>query len=408
MTESSPTAPGGPDWLQERRRGAAETLINIGMPTTESEVWRYSPIDELDLSAFAGPAVNGHRPEPDIAGVAARVLIRDGIVAAIRVADQADRAGLVITAGITADEAPFRGPVDDEFVGVLNRAEARDPLYIDIPRGAVIDGVIAIDHEITSADALVATSLYVRAGADSEAIVVETRRSGAAPGLAVPVVDLDLGDAARLAYIDAQLLGESTWQLGQQHARVGAQATLAMFQVGLGGSYARMRTDCVLAGRGATGNLSAAYLGHDSQTLDFRTFQDHAAPDTTSDLLFKGAVDDDARSIYTGLIRVRPGAPGTAAFQTNRNIKLSERAWAQSVPNLEIENNDVHCSHASSIGPIDGDQRFYLESRGVPPGEADRLILTGFFDEVLGRIPAPDYVDELRSVIADRLREATA
>ena len=149
-----------------------------------------------------------------------------------------------------------------------------------------------------------------------------------------------------------------------------------------GGEYARLRTDCRLVGRGASGNLVSLYFGDGHQMLDFRTFQDHAAPDTTSDLLFKGAVDDDSHSVYTGLIRVRPTARGTNAFQTNRNIKLSDRAWAESVPNLEIENNDVRCSHASTVGPIDDEQRFYLESRGVPPdggraADRERLLRRG-------------------------------
>ena len=120
------------------------------------------------------------------------------------------------------------------------------------------------------------------------------------------------------------------------------------------------------SGAAPPARLRAVYFGEGDQTLDFRTFQDHAAPDTTSNLLFKGAVGGHSRSVYTGLIRVRKDARGTNAFQTNRNIKLSDDAWAESVPNLEIENNDVHCSHASTVGPIDEEQRFYLESRGVP------------------------------------------
>ena len=121
--------------------------------------------------------------------------------------------------------------------------------------------------------------------------------------------------------------------------------------------------------------------------LDFRTFQNHSAPDTNSNLLFVGAVEDRARSIYSGLIRVGPEARGTDAQQTNRILKLSEEVWADSVPNLEIENNDVRCAHASSVGPIDEDHRFYLESRGVPPDVAERLIVEGFFGEVRGRLP---------------------
>ena len=136
---------------------------------------------------------------------------------------------------------------------------------------------------------------------------------------------------------------------------------------------------------------------------DYRTFQLHDAPDTTSNLLFKGAVDDDARSVYTGLIRVEREARGTNAFQTNRNLKLSDRAWAESVPNLEIETNDVRCSHASTVGPIDEDQRFYLESRGVPTEIAERLIVAGFFDEVLERLPVDSVADLVTAAIARRL-----
>jgi Fe-S cluster assembly protein SufD len=177
---------------------------------------------------------------------------------------------------------------------------------------------------------------------------------------------------------------------------------------GFGGDYTRVRTDCRLVGRGATGDLLAAYFGDGDQTLDYRTFQDHLAPDTTSNLLFKGTVSDRSRSVYTGLIRVAKGARGTNAFQTNRNIKLSEEAWAESVPNLQIENNDVHCSHASAVGPIDEEQRFYLESRGVPTPVAERLIVAGFFAEVFDRLPADDLRATLDAAVADKLTAVLA
>jgi Fe-S cluster assembly protein SufD len=186
-------------------------------------------------------------------------------------------------------------------------------------------------------------------------------------------------------------------------AEADTQATVTSSVAAFGGEYARLRTECRLVGRGATANLVSLYFGDGHQMLDFRTFQDHRAEDTTSDLLFKGAVDDDSHSVYTGLIRVRPNARGTNAFQTNRNVKLSERAWAESVPNLEIETNDVRCSHASTVGPIDLDQRFYLESRGVPPEVAERLILTGFFDEVIERLPVPALAADLRRRVAAKL-----
>ena len=136
---------------------------------------------------------------------------------------------------------------------------------------------------------------------------------------------------------------------------------------------------------------------------DFRTLQDHLAPKTTSDLLFKGAMQGHAKSVYTGLIHIGKDAKGSSAFQTNRNIKLSEGAWAESVPNLDIENNDVHCSHASAVGPVDEEQRFYLESRGIPSGVAERLIVIGFFDEVLAQLPAQAWRPGLRAEIIAKL-----
>src|SRR5439155_23854843 len=132
------------------------------------------------------------------------------------------------------------------------------------------------------------------------------------------------------------------------------------------------------------------------QMLDFRTLQDHEAPHTTSNLLFKGAVDDNARSVYSGMVHIREEAQKVVATQTNRNLVLSEGASAESIPNLVIEANDVKCSHASAVGPIDDDQRYYLESRGVRPEEAERLIVLGFFDDVFERLPLSSLSRRLR------------
>jgi Fe-S cluster assembly protein SufD len=150
------------------------------------------------------------------------------------------------------------------------------------------------------------------------------------------------------------------------------------------------------------------YFGEGHQMHDFRTIQAHVGPHTRSDLLFKGAVANSSHSVYTGVIRVEKGAVGTNAFQTNRNLVLGEGAHADSVPNLEIEENDVRCSHASAVGPIDEDQRFYLESRGVPTQIADRLITLGFLDEVLVRTPVPAVLPWLRQHLSDKLDRAEA
>ena len=182
-------------------------------------------------------------------------------------------------------------------------------------------------------------------------------------------------------------------------------AALSSALISFGGKYARLRTDSDLAGRGAKGELIGAYFCDGDQILDYRTFQQHIAPDTLSDLLFKGTVDDQAGSVYTGMIHIHPDGAGSNAFQTNRNIKLGEDAWAWSVPNLEIENNEVRCSHASTVSPVDPDQRFYLHSRGVPPAVADRLIVAGFYEEALRRVPVAAAARIARSLISDKLDE---
>ena len=286
----------------------------------------------------------------------------------------------------------------------MNDALLVEPIVVRVARGATVEAPIVIAHWSDTPNLATFPRLVVVAADDSQAEVIDYHASAeGVPMLTVPVTELSVGHAARLGYLNAQNLGLATWQVGSQVSTVESDATLTSVCAAFGGDYARLRTDCRLVGRGATGRLRAVYFGEADQMLDFRTFQDHAAPDTTSNLLFKGAVGGHSRSVYTGLIRVRKNAHGTNAFQTNRNIKLSDGAWAESVPNLEIENNDVRCSHASTVGPIDEDQRFYLESRGVPTPIAERLVVTGFFDQVLSKLSVAGAADALRTLVAGKL-----
>jgi Fe-S cluster assembly protein SufD len=263
---------------------------------------------------------------------------------------------------------------------------------------------IVIDHAVTVDGSASFPRLLIDAGEDSEVTVVEHFRSPEGQrALVVPFTYLRVGAAARVKYLAVNELGQQAWQLGHQLSRSGRDSTTQLATVALGGDYARIQTDARLEGAGATGEQVAVYFGEGHQMHDFRTLQDHAAPKTTSTLLFKGAMQGHAHSVYTGLIRVRKDAKGTNAFQTNRNLKLSEGAWAESVPNLDIETNDVRCSHASAVGPIDEEQRFYLESRGIPTPVAERLIVLGFFDEVLAQLPAPLLAARLRGEVAAKL-----
>jgi Fe-S cluster assembly protein SufD len=248
----------------------------------------------------------------------------------------------------------------------------------------------------------------VRLGEGAQASVVEVLAGvhDAQRALVVPVVELSVGDGGRLRYVSLQVLGTGAWCIGRIAATAGADAQLRTFSVGLGAHYDRLRTDAAVTGPGGRSELRSAYLGTGNQVHDIRTLQDHDAPRTSSDLLCKGAVAGRARSVYTGLIRIRHGAVRSEAMQTNHNLVLDEDAHADSVPNLDIAENDVRCSHASTIGPVDEDQQYYLESRGIPPVHAERLIVQGFFDDIVDRAPVPEAVGRLRREVGARLAAA--
>jgi Fe-S cluster assembly protein SufD len=380
----------------------------ITLPTTDEEVWRYSRIAELDLDAYHPASTSGDAPtdvpapiEAALATVAVRgatVVVVNGRISLVEV----NVPGIDVTSDHGLVGSVMSEPTD--VFAAMNGDFATDVVTLRIAPHANVEAPIVIAHWSDEKDIATFPRLVVEAADDSNARVIEYHASAAGvPMLTVPVTELGLGRAARLGYLNAQNLGLATWQIASQVSSVDVDATLTSIGAAFGGDYARQRTDCRLIGRGATGRLRAVYFGEEEQMLDFRTFQDHAAPDTMSNLLFKGAVGGHSRSVYTGLIRVQKNARGTNAFQTNRNIKLSDGAWAESVPNLEIENNDVRCSHASAVGPIDEDQRFYLESRGVPTPIAERLVVTGFFDEVLSRLPVPAAAAALRNLVAGKL-----
>lgn len=337
-------------------------------------------------------------------------MVRNGRVVSVEL--PADLAANGVRIGVAADDQSDAvgaavGTAPDALV-TLHDAFVAEPLVVDVPAGVTLPGPVVVVH-VTDGDGVAAfPHLVVRAGGDSEVSVLEVQASEGGRSLVVPVTEILAGRAARVGHVTVQQLGLATWQVGMQVSQVEAEATLHSTSMGFGGDYARLRTDCRMVGRGATGELDAVYFGEGDQTLDFRTFQDHVAPDCTSNLLFKGAVGGRSRSVYTGMIRVGKQARGTNAFQTNRNVKLSDGAWAESVPNLVIENNDVRCSHASAVGPVDEEQRFYLESRGVPTDDAERLIVTGFFDEVLSRLPVGGVAPLLRATVAAKFERKDA
>jgi Fe-S cluster assembly protein SufD len=384
----------GPEWLAARRLRAAERLSDISWPTAGEDLWRFSPIERFDLDRY--------RPEPtpraDWQGLDPSLASKGVIVGPLSVLEDESVRELLGTVA-AASEDPFT---------VLHDAFLTEGAFVHVPAGVVVEKPIVIEHGPSRAGGAVFPHTVVILDEGAEATVFERVVSDHEPRLVVPVVELIVGDGANLRYAAVQQHGSATWQIALQRAHIGRDATLRASAVALGGDYARLRSEARLEGEGADSDLLAVYFGDGDQTLDFRTLQDHAAPRTRSSLLFKGAVEEQAHSVYSGLIHIRPHAQRSDAFQTNRNLVLTEGAGAESIPNLEIEANDVRCSHASTVGPIDDEQLYYLETRGVPPADAERLIVLGFFDDVFDRLAVPALVEPLRAEVDKKVGRLSA
>jgi Fe-S cluster assembly protein SufD len=199
--------------------------------------------------------------------------------------------------------------------------------------------------------------------------------------------EIFLGEGSEVGYVAIQKWGRNAWHLADQRARLEKDSKLRLFNVTLGARFSKTRVEASLVGQGADAELKAIYFASGEQFFDFHTLQDHQVGNTRSDLLFKGALQDVARTVYAGLIRIEKGAARSDAYQANRNLVLSDHAKATSIPMLEIDNNDVRCTHGATVGPVDPQHLFYLRSRGIPEATAKRMIVQGFFGDVLERIP---------------------
>ena len=416
----------GPDWLADRRAAAVERLADLEWPTAAEEIWRYSRIGDLDLGRYRPvPAEQmgqpGDEPAPGGGPVAAEAGERSGLVVVrngrvvhhaldpeleargVRVCGIAtcDAEEIASTLGVCSDASP------DAFT-VLHDAFLAGGAFVKVPRGVAVEQPIVVLHW-SEGDGLASFPHTLVVAEDGSEVTVFDRYGSTDTGvdttghLVDAVVELVVGENAHVRYLSVQEHGPRTWQVALQRAHLGRDSSLRSSVVALGGAYARLRSESLLAGSGAESDLTAVYFGDGDQMLDFRTLQDHDAPNTRSDLLFKGAVEDTAQSVYSGLIRIRRNAQKSVAFQTNRNLVLTEGAEAKSVPNLEIEADDVKCSHASTVGPVDDDQLYYLATRGVPPEEAERLVVLGFFDDVFDRLPVPSLVAPLRRSVIEKI-----
>ncbi len=390
------------------------------LPREAEEVWRYSPIDDLHLESY-DPAPVASTTVADAAALVARVSASLGAVSSsvlvVNGLPQTFSPAAGFSFGPAADvaaAAELLGSVqqDGDALVRLNDGFMRDGVFVDVPAGTRIEAPVLVVHWCDAPGGAVFTRTCVRAGDGAHVAVVEVFAGPtgppAPPALVVPVSELSAAEGASLSYVSLQTLPEGDWSIARLAGRGAKGSALHTFTVGLGAAYDRVRTDVAVEGKDARSEILSTYLGDGTQVHDIRTLQDHAAPRTTSELLCQGAVAGTSRSVYSGLIRVHRGAVRSDARQTNHNLVLDEGAHADSVPNLDILENDVTCSHASTVGPIDEDQRYYIESRGVPPEEAEGLIVRGFFDAIIDRGPVPSATAFLQEAVHARLDVALA
>jgi Fe-S cluster assembly protein SufD len=418
---------GEPDWVRKARLEAWETFETIPMPRRNDEEWRRTDIRRLPINDVA--------PYSEFEPTARS---RQDLPAEVRatLSDEAQYAGLTVQ----VDSASVYGEFDDEFrtQGVIfcDLATAIDQ-YPDLVKQYFMKAVPAADNKFAALHGAFwsgGTFLYVPSGVqvevpfrnivygrtpgsslfahtlivaeeDASVVLIDTWNSPTTdePAMASNVIEIHAGEATQVRYIQLQDWGRNMWSFTTQKAKLAQDAVVNSLNVALGSKLSRSEITGLLEGPGSLVEMLGIYFADEDQTLDHLTKQVHISPYATSDLLIKGALKDRARTVYSGLIKVMPGAQRTDAYQANRNLVLSRHARADTIPNLEIGANDVRCTHGATVGQVEEEYIFYLMSRGINRTEAVKLIVDGFFDEVIERVPVPEVQEFVRAAIARKI-----
>jgi Fe-S cluster assembly protein SufD len=294
---------------------------------------------------------------------------------------------------------------DDVFVALNEGAEYRGGSFVYVPRGVAVEEPIALRSVLPAAGALLHQRTLVVLEEGAQAAVWEQYLSPAGEIDAVlnVVTELVVSDNAHLRYVCGQDLSEKSWIFGAQRAEVARDAGLDWVALGFGSARGRVRMETRLVGEGADARVTGAYATHARQHIDFDTTQEHAAPNTTSDLAFRGVLTGRSSAVWKGNIIVDPGAQKTDAFQESRNLLLSKRAHADAIPGLEIQANDVRCTHAAAVAQVDPEQLFYLRSRGLREEIAKRLVIEGFLAALVERFEEGQVREVLGAALEQRL-----
>ena len=402
-----------PEWLAARRERAASLRDRLELPRFKGATgWEFTDLGAFDLDAF-GPAPADAEltlPEPLFElGDGVSLTQVDGNSG---VGDVSADGVIVKALGIAAAEhtelvEPHLGtivPADDIFVAA-NDAGWSCGAFVYVPRGVRVEAPILLNAVTAAAGTALQRRVLIVLEEGAEAEVWEQYLSADDESETVfnTVVELVVGQNAKLRYICGQDLNEKSWIFGAQRAEVQRDGKLDWVAAGFGSARGRVRMETKLAGDGAEAKVTGAYVPHGRQHVDFDTTQEHAAPNTFSDLAFRGILGGRSSAVWRGVIKVDPGAQQTDAFQECRNLLLSKRAHVDAIPGLEILANDVRCTHAAAIAQIDKDQLFYLRSRGLPDAQAQRLVIEGFMAELVERFEEGQTREILAGALERRL-----
>ena len=408
-----------PDWFRDQQHAAWEKFESIPRPTRKDQPWRFSNVDLLDLAPFKfSPALS----DDDRANVlkysrgldqfAARVIFAgDQLIERNVVSDDLKKRGVIfqpLERAMIEHADLFRkhfmsqpAVLGSAKFAALHKALVSNGTFLFVPRGVEIEQPIEIFHWLRGEGVSVFPHLLLITDELAKVTVVEHFRScdARATGFACGVNDLIAGPGAKVTYVCAQNWGENVVALQMNTTTVDHDASAMSLNLNLGSRYSRFESLSRLVGEGGRSDLLAVAVATNEQEFDARTLQDHISPHTASDLLYKNALDDRARCTFGGLIRVEPHAHFTDAYQKVRNLLLSDDSEANSMPGLEILADNVRCTHGATSGQINEDEMFYLHSRGIPTKVAQRLIVTGFLNEVIQRLDQPSIADYLRGLI---------
>jgi Fe-S cluster assembly protein SufD len=408
-----------PDWMRESRLRAWQIFEMLPMPTRQDEEWRRTDIGKLkldDLALYAAPSGAEVESPLRLDGNNAGLLTQQNSASVDRsLREELGRQGVIFT---DLDSAVRQHPdlVRQHFMTsvvtpdynkftALNGAFWSGGAFLYVPKNVDVGLPLRTLYTLTAGGAGLFTHSVVVIESGARVTYIEEYASDRVEqqSLNAGVVEVTVGEGAHLTFITLQEWMGKVVDISVQRSAIKRDSTLDWLVIGMGEGLTKSNIETALLGSGATAQMLGILWGYGQQHTDYHTAQDHVAPHTTSDLLYKAALTDEAKSVFSGRIRVEKGAQGTDAYQTNRSLLLSDHAYAYPSPNLEIEANEVRCSHGASVGKVDQDQLFYLMARGIPKELATRMIVEGFFTDVLQREPVGSIRDNLRELIARKM-----